>query len=111
MGVRLLSRLALARQAKATLHPPAFYTIEFTSPNSRRVYFWVYLFDLDLYPLRLQWFMRRCESHSRLGDFRIFRPIRPSGTPLNDNARDGYGTAIPAGEPPFGDALIDGAAR
>ena len=32
--------------------------------NSRRVYFWVYLFDVNLYPLHLQWFMRRCESPS-----------------------------------------------
>ena len=31
--------------------------------NSRRVYFRVDLFDVDLYPLHLQWFMRRCESH------------------------------------------------
>ena len=35
-----------------------------TPVNSRRMYFWVYLFDVNLYPRYLQWFMRRCESPS-----------------------------------------------
>ena len=34
MGVSLLSRSALACQAKANLHPLAFYTIELTSPRN-----------------------------------------------------------------------------
>ena len=33
MDVRLLCECALAGQTKATLHPPTFYTIEFTSPR------------------------------------------------------------------------------
>jgi hypothetical protein len=32
MGVGLLFGMALACEAKANLHPLAFYTIEFTSP-------------------------------------------------------------------------------
>ena len=34
MGVSLLSRTALAGEAKATLHPLAFYTMELTSPKN-----------------------------------------------------------------------------
>jgi hypothetical protein len=38
MGVSLLFKGALASQAKANLHPLAFYTIEVTSPNAARTW-------------------------------------------------------------------------